>query len=336
MVTTTTYSMWSTFRNCRRQCAYRYIDGLRPIGDKAESLLTGDLVHRCLEKWYTTSNVNYVQQLINADEEVDQVGRSRRWQVTTAMMEAYIENYPTDLLQWNFLGLELPFTADIHNPATGAMSRSFIISGKVDGVIQTEDGIFILEHKTASRIDAAYLDKLWSDMQIQLYSHFIEKAYGWKISGVLYNILAKPSSQMKQKGGETDEEFADRISTAKAPGRCRQQMAESDEEFQERLAEWYADAPQERFHREILYFTTRDIEDLQSELWELTQQYLTAQRTDDGRGFYRNTSQCWMYNHPCDFLPICRSHDNQDMVINSFFTKESDMHPELAPAELPF
>ena len=330
---TTTYSMWNTFRNCRRQCQHRYVDKLRPLGAKAESLQTGDLVHRCLEKWYRTNDAVLVQELIDSElfgmtDEFGAMDAAKcRWQVTTAMMSAYTSYYPTEDFQ--VMELELPFTSEIYNPATGAVSRSFTIAGKVDGVIQTPDGIFILEHKTASRIDAGYIDRLSSDMQVQLYSHFVEQAYGWKITGVLYNILGKPASTMKQKGGETDAEFAERIATAKAPGRCKQQMAETEQEFMERLLDWYQESPQERFHRETLYFTPRDIEDLRSELWELTQQYLSAQRSEDRRGFYKNSSQCYNYNRACDYVTICRA-ANPDAIINAFYTRGNDMHPELS------
>lgn len=40
----TSYSFWNTFRNCRKQCYYRYIDGLRPL-DTPDALTQGDPIY---------------------------------------------------------------------------------------------------------------------------------------------------------------------------------------------------------------------------------------------------------------------------------------------------
>ena len=47
-VMTTTYSMWSLFRNCRKACELRYVQELVPI-EREGSLAFGSLVHECLE-----------------------------------------------------------------------------------------------------------------------------------------------------------------------------------------------------------------------------------------------------------------------------------------------
>ena len=53
-------------------------------------------------------------------------------------------------------------------------------------------------------------------------------------------------------------------------------MPESDDDYQARLAEWYAQP--DAFQREIIYIDRSQIEELQAELWELTQSLLHARR----------------------------------------------------------
>ena len=63
-------------------------------------------------------------------------------------------------------------------PATGAASRSFVLAGKVDGIVRIGDDYFLLEHKTAAQLDADYLERLWTDFQITIYAYYVEQTMG--------------------------------------------------------------------------------------------------------------------------------------------------------------
>ena len=167
-----------------------------------------------------------------------------------------------------------PSRGSIVNPATGASSRSFVLAGKVDGVVRIGDEHFLLEHKTASQVDADYLERLWTDFQIVLYSRYVEQTLGIRIAGVLYNILVK--ARLQQGRGETEAEFearrADLIAKSKTgKSSAKRRLPESDDEFQARLAAKYTEPGM--FHREMLYLSRDRFETLQSELWELTQAF---------------------------------------------------------------
>lgn len=334
----TSYSFWNCFRNCRKAAYWRYVEGLRPM-ERAGALAQGDAIHQALEQWYRYGGICALQAvdrnifpdylpagmehvplsaLLRTDDlpewfTLADPSLRARWHAVTAMMNAYIATYPTE--NWEMIGLEVPFVGEIINPATGASSRTFLLGGRVDGIVKTEDGYFILEHKTTSRLDAGYLDKLWTDMQIQLYATYL-KPHGEDIRGVIYNILEKPT--LKQKMGETAEEFELRKANMKQPGRAKRQLPESDREFQDRLAAWFLE--HKRFHREVIYFTPADQHELRSNLWELTQQYLEAARSAEGVGFYKNTNQCFVWNRPCDYVHLCRA-GGDEATKAAFYTK---------------
>ena len=127
------------------------------------------------------------------------------------------------------------FEGPIINPATGAASRSFVLAGKVDGIVRIGDDHYILEHKTAATIDADYLERLWTDFQIAIYSQYVEQALGIPITGVIYNVLAK--ARLQQGKGETEEEYQARRAELLAKSKtgkttAKRKLPESDEEFQ--------------------------------------------------------------------------------------------------------
>jgi hypothetical protein len=330
-ILTSTYSMWSLFRNCRKACEYRYILGLAPR-EKDPNLSFGSLIHECLQTWHGTGDLAAVLDFIDraCPARVADEGVRKDWHLARAMMTGYATRYPSE--EFSVVALERSFEGPIINPATGAASRTFVLAGKVDGIVRVGNDHFILEHKTAATIDADYLERLWTDFQVAIYSYYVEQALGIPITGVIYNVLGK--ARLQQGKGETEDEYqarrAELIEKSKTgKTTAKRKLAESDEEFQVRLAAKYVEP--EMFHREMLYLSRDRFDVLRAELWELTQAFLDARR----RGvFYQNTSFCFNYHRPCAYFPVCRSNGNPN-VIENFYTIAAP-HEELrAPANDP-
>jgi|GEM_PF-5604992 len=141
-----TYSMWALFRNCRKAVEWRYVDRLVPL-ERASALRFGSLVHECLELWHGRRDLALVldhidRQCVNRAQDE---GQKRDWFLATAMMRGYAAQYPSE--EFEVVALEKTFEGPIVNPATGAASRSFVLAGKVDGIIRIGGEHFILEHK---------------------------------------------------------------------------------------------------------------------------------------------------------------------------------------------
>ena len=332
----TTYSMWSLFRNCRKAAQYRYVLDLVPI-ERDRNLAFGSLVHEALEIWHRTRDLAATLDHVDracANRAGDEEQR-RTWHLATAMLRGYAARYPTE--DFEVVALEKTFEGEITNPATGAASRSFVLAGKVDGIVRVGDEHYLLEHKTAAVLDSSYLERLWTDFQVTLYSFYIEQTLGIRIAGVLYNVLVK--ARLQQSAGETEAGFetrrAELIAKSKSgKSSAQRRMPESDEEFQRRLAEKYADPAM--FHRERLYVSREQFDTLRAELWELTQAFLDARR----RGvFYQNTSQCFQYGRPCPYFALCRSGGNPNVIENLYekVPPQQELRADAAAAEaLPF
>lgn len=320
----TTYSMWNLFRNCRKACEWRYIKELVPI-QRDHNLSFGSLAHECLEKWHRRRDLAEVLDHIDKSfpNRHSDDGQKADYHLATAMMTGYASTYPVE--DFDVVFLEKTFDGKITNPATGAPSRSFVLAGKVDGIVCIDGRFYLLEHKTASQLDGDYLERLWTDFQVTLYAHYVEQVFGIKIAGIIYNVLVK--ARLQQSKGETEAEFEARRAELLAKSKtgkttAARKVPESDADFQSRLIAKYAEPGM--FHREMLYISRDQFETLQADLWELTQQFLYSRR----RGvFYQNTSYCFFYHRPCAYFALCRSGGSPNVIEN--FYEHKPAHEEL-------
>jgi hypothetical protein len=158
------------------------------------------------------------------------------WHLASAMMRGYAMRYETE--EFEIVEVEKEFIGEIRNPDTGRLSQTFRMAGKVDAIVRCHDGLYLLEHKTASTVDANYLDKLWTDTQIALYCYYLREL-GYPIVGVIYNVLLK--SRLKQGKGETQAEYEARKAELAAKNKsgkstAKRQLPETDDDFRWRLS----------------------------------------------------------------------------------------------------
>lgn len=327
-----TYSMWSLFRNCRKAVEWRYLEQLAPI-QRDRNLHFGSLIHECLQTWHQQRDLAEVLALIDRlrPNRLQDEYQRRDGHLASAMMRAYAARYAVE--EFEVIALEKTFEGPIVNPATGAASRSFVLAGKVDGVVRIGDDYFVLEHKTAAQLDSDYLEKLWTDFQITIYSYYIEQTMGIPITGILYNVLVK--AKLQQGKGETEAEYQARRAELLAKSKtgkttAKRRMPETDEEFQQRLAEKYTEPAM--LHREMLYLSRDRFDILRAELWELTQAFLDAKRR---RIFYQNTAFCFNYQRPCPYFALCRSNGNPNLIENFYQRVAPNEELRVLPSETP-
>ena len=170
-----TFTGLNTFRCCPRKYKLRFLDGLQSR-EKPEALAFGGVVHEALQLWYTLPNdanrLFKVLDLIDSKFPTRQGDpeAKRQWQLARAMVTGYAARYGHE--EFEIVAVEKEFEAEIRNPDTGRASQTFTVAGKVDGIVRIGKELYLLEHKTAASIDGSYLDKLWTDTQIALYSYY--------------------------------------------------------------------------------------------------------------------------------------------------------------------
>ena len=299
-----TYSALATFRNCPRKYKNRFEDHLKPV-EKEHSLYFGQVIHQALTLFYR--NDRNLQPAYESIEQAFSDSKSDRV-LAMVMLTAYADRYMEE--NWEVIGLDVEFKGEIRNPKTNGRSQTFIMAGKANGIVWLNGELYLLEHRTASTQEEIDSDKLWADTQSALYCHYLRQN-GYPIVGVIYNVLLK--SRLQQRQGETEAEFVQRCEELAAKNKngkttAKRQLPETDGEFVERLREWYT--KDEAFQRVVFRLPEERMNLLQEEIWEVTQQYLGSRRRDQ---WLLNTSNCFHFSRPCEYLKYCQSGFNLDL-----------------------
>jgi hypothetical protein len=231
----------------------------------------------------------------------------------TAMFNGYRKRWG------EFIGIihaiELPFEIKIKPPHKGRAARGVRFRGVIDMVIERDDGIWIVEHKTTKCIDGKYLDRLWHDLQIMLYAYAYQEMTGKKVRGIIYNVVQKTG--IKQGKGESEQEYKERYAELCAnnksgKSKAKQKKPESDEDFKQRLMEVYKNP--DMYHREEILCDNRRIEEVKKELWDTHKEMKST-------NYYKNSSQCFVYGE-CPYFKICNSGENPIVIANFYKQKE--------------
>jgi polyhydroxyalkanoate synthesis regulator phasin len=320
-----TYSSISAFKSCRRKYQYRYVDGIEQK-DRPVYFDFGTAIHLALASHYrgagpeavTAEVEKYFADNAPAQDESERLGK---WiearEMVLAIYRNYIGHYPKETFK--VLEIEIPFELSI-----GGENK---LAGKID-MIADENGLWIVEHKSAKSIDANYKKKLTLDSQSLLYLATAELTYGKKFNGVIYNVLAKSlptKPDLLKKGGLSKDK-----GKGFSPELYREAIKENglqESDYAEFL-EYLEDNRREYFYREYLTFTQEDREEWQREVFQILSDII---RATDENTFYKNTQQCVGFG-TCPYFEICCAPDKQFVIENSYEKKA--IHSELEKEEV--
>ena len=264
-----TYSRLRLRLNCPYAEHLRYDCLLAPKATGSPRKL-GSAVHKGLE----TGSVAEALALLGSVEPATQEQQDAL-DIDRATCKAMLEGAQTAFTPLENLRPEQAFTLPIINPATGAVSRSYALSGKVDGICTQDGETWLVEYKTAASVDRQYIARLRLDGQVTTYLYAMQRVLGCKLAGVIYRIIRKPSIRQTQK--ETFEAYCQRL--------------EAD----------YRERPEFYFTEERLYRSQADLKRYEAELWSLTQRILWERKHDIHP---MNTARCTDFG-TCEYMPLC-------------------------------
>jgi hypothetical protein len=289
---------------CREKCRLKVRERLSRIGT-SPALYYGSLVHEVLDMYYShrAEVVHSPKGMVDAAVEklndslngVQQETESHA-AMALAVLPAYFRYWKRSDSKFSWLDVEHEFDLPLRLPS-GRESR---LRGKIDGVFMLNKGLWILETKTASKVEeTALMDRLPFDLQTGLYLHAAHLITGIRPKGVIYNILRKP--QLRQKKAEHFKAFWERTTAdvAKRPGFyfLRYEIRRTRDEASRWLREFEA--------------VLADLEQ-----WHGGDQF-----------HYRNSNECQGRYGNCEFLPVCSRGDTSN------FTQRKVQFPELASSE---
>ncbi len=322
-----THSSIRAFQTCRRRYQYRYVDGIEPK-DRPLYYNFGTAVHLALSKHYLGGKpaevIAAIEQYFadNAPAQ-DDSQRLQEWadgrELAIGMFKGYISRYPQE--SFKVKSIEQAFELPILD-VRGVEYDGMRLAGRVDGVVE-ENGLWILEHKTAKTIDGNYKRRLTLDPQSMIYLEAMERVLGQHINGIIYNVLAKsvPERPTVLKNGQLSQAKAQNTT----PELYRTALAEigaPEANYADFLA--YLEANRrEYFYREYLTFSQDERAEWRRELWQIA---ADIERAGELEAFYKNPQQCVSFG-TCPYFDICTAPDREFVIENSF--EKRAIHSEL-------
>jgi len=262
-----TVSRLKTFQICPFKEMLRYRDGIVPIRGRS-ALAFGTAIHKGLE----TRDIDEALAVLITDYPKDQEEADAQdvASVTVrALLESYFDLYPPFAEHKPEFQFELPMLTK-----TGCKSTVMSIAGKLDDLVKINGQWWIVEYKTASRLDSSYFDRLYVDSQITMYMSAMTRM-GYDPVGVIYRVIRKPTLRRGQK--------------------------ETLEEFLERLRNDIRNRPDFYFMERKLYRSKGDLKEFHNTLYQEAR--LEKNMAKRGEAF-KHTTSCSMYG-ACEYLPIC-------------------------------
>ena len=239
---------------------------------------------------------------------------------------------------------ELSCRLPLINPETGAPSTLWQVAGKLDAIIELEDGRLALEEdKTVSedlQIGSDYYRRLQIDAQPTIYMDAARRL-GYPVSTVIWDACRKPTIKPTAVAVVDDlgakivlDREGRRVKTAKgewrqtgsaADGYVLQTRPMTSEEWTAKLAADIGERPDFYFARIEIPRLDSEIEEMQAEMWGLQKTIREAQNT--GR-WYRTVSHATCPH--CAYFGLCASKWTPEAGTPDGFQIVADKFPELA------
>lgn len=353
-----TNSRLSAKKKCARLHYYRYELGVRPQTD-AVPLRMGAAFHKGVELRHTQSTDDAIANALADYELAPQHWSSERvydWMVeretVAVMLAAYFWRWapgsqagqPDEIVER--VATELPFQVPIINPDTGRPTPSFVLAGKIDGIVRLADGrLAIHEIKTTGDDigpESDYWARLRVDHQISTYVHAARRL-GHHVETVIYDVAKKPDIRPRQiplvddqgvkivhdasgqrvrtkdgkkwrESGDTDQGFV------------LQTRPETPTEFGMRFLDDIVARPSHYYARREIPRLDADMREFEHELWDQQQELREAQTKSR---WYRNTQACVGFG-TCEYARLCWNGIAVDPAHPpDGFVAVQDLHPEL-------
>lgn len=341
-----TFSRQDSFKSCRRKHWWSYEQGIRPI-NSARALRMGSAWHKALELLAAGKYQAAIDFIRSSYAELpngyDELGWVYECETLTTLLACYAwrwENAP-----FKYVAKEQAFELPLVNPETGRASTNWRWAGKIDGIVQLDDGrLAVVEHKLLGEDmgpDAVLWRRLRVDHQISLYVA-AARQLGYDVSTVLYDAARKPGiaptavpltdeagvkivhdrngNRVRNANGKTWRQTA-----STEDGYVLQTRAMRPEEWTAKLSNDVAVRHEHYFQRVEIARLDDEIEEAIAELWDIQKTMRDAQIHD--RHFRTVNKQTCQF---CQLFDPCTSKfDPTTGAVPVGFERVADVHPEL-------
>lgn len=323
-----TNSRLATYRRCPREHHYRYELGVVPRAT-AEALRFGTLMHHGLEAWWRAApGERLVAALVALQSHATPEANPYELAAAEVLMAGYDTRWGAE--PYEVIGVEQQFIAPLTNPATGARSRTWWCSGKLDVLVRhlgTGDNLLV-EHKTSSSdigAGSTYWARLRMDGQVSTYYRGAE-SLGVHVDGCIYDVIGKVGLRpLKATPAESRK-----YTRAGALYANQRERDETVEEYAERVRAEVSANPDAYYQRGTVVRLENEMALHDAEAWG------TAKLIHESRlrgQAARNPDACERYGRLCSYFPVCSG--EASLEDPSLYQQLEWIHPELQQAPPP-
>lgn len=343
-----THSRQDCFKSCRRKHYYRYETGLRRIDD-SRALRMGKAFHDGIAALGRGQGVDAAfhdagRYYDAMPEAFDPYEWAIERETVLRLVAAYEWRWASQPLE--YLAVERGFQLPLLNPATGRPTPAFDLAGKIDAIVRLPDGRLAVKESKCLGDDISHDSPLWRrmrmDSQVSLYIHAARRL-GFECDTVLYDVARKPTIKPEQipildANGLKIVLDADGLRVMTKQGKPRQTGSADDgyvlqtrpmtpEEWGDKLTTDIMARPEFYFARVEVPRLQADIDEYQSELWDIQRDIQDARKNQKHyRTVNRNT--CGF----CEYFDICSGATSIESGPPVGFEYVTNLHPELEPA----
>ncbi len=200
------YSLLNRFVQCKDRFHMYAVKGMRETTDRQDNLNFGTYFHKLLE-------ISAKDQRCSANKVIEKVTRSKSSIAKIKMVDRLMANMIYQEYVNHFQGethryFDTETKFDVKYALSGVGSIRLV--GKMDQtIINSDRTLKIQENKTAEKIKDALLGlTIPHNLQTMMYAICAESHFKRPVTGVLYNVIRKPTYK---QGNLSDEEHVERV-----------------------------------------------------------------------------------------------------------------------------
>ena len=266
------------FQTCRRKYYWRHVRHLT-TRTKSQALVFGGAIHDALDVFYC----HFPDQTKGLKEALTVFGATYKDREGDELRTK--ENGMKMLIHYSDVYKNEPFTP-VGKPEAGfvfSLAPNLLYGGRLDLPIDWDGALWILEHKTTSRLSSNFFRQFDLDKQLTGYTIGMEEYTGRKCHGCIVNAM-EPWKELKRPTAKS-KTVADHF--------CRNPAPRSD-------------ALKERFRLNV----QRIVRDIR---WcEANNEYYEADKKD----------VCFYYNYDCPYKTLCQFGDDERVIARDFLMEK--------------
>lgn len=200
------FSLLSRFINCRERFRLYAVEGMREERSTKDAMDWGTYFHELIELHSKYPHLSF-QGIVRRAKKRN-IKDKRQADI---VFEQYIEHYAE--CNYKYFAQEQEFRVPYILPN----GKKLNLVGKTDEIILRPDGsLWVQENKTKEKINEYKIESgLINDLQTMMYAVCVETLFKKPVTGVVYNVIRKPSIRPKAVKGagrkETHPEFEQRL-----------------------------------------------------------------------------------------------------------------------------